>query len=81
MNAEEVIQQYLEYLAIEQNRSKRTIENYRHYLSRLIDFSGDIKISDITPELVRKWRLWLHELGSDRSSELSKATQNYHLLL
>jgi len=80
MNAEEVIQQYLEYLAIEQNRSKRTIENYRHYLSRLIDFSGDIKISDITPELVRKWRLWLHELGSDRSNELSKATQNYHLI-
>ena len=80
MKTEAAIQQYLEYLAIEQNRSKRTIENYKHYLNRLLDFAGDISVTDITPDLVRKWRLWLHELGSDRAAELSKATQNYHLI-
>jgi site-specific recombinase XerD len=80
MKADEAIQQFLEYLAIEQNRSKRTIENYKHYLNRLLDYAGDITVSEITPDLVRKWRLWLHELGSDRASELSKATQNYHLI-
>lgn len=80
MKAAQAINEYLDYLAIEQNRSKRTIANYNHYLTRLLDYAGDITVADITPELVRKWRLWLHELGSDRSDELSKSTQNYHLI-
>lgn len=80
MKATKVIDEYMEYLAIEQNRSKRTIVNYNHYLTRLVDYAGDISVRDITPELIRKWRLWLHELGSNRSDELSKATQNYHLI-
>ncbi len=74
------IEEYLEYLAIERGRSKRTIINYRHYLTRLVDYTGDIEIKDINPDLIRKWRLWLYELGSDRADELSKATQNYHLI-
>jgi site-specific recombinase XerD len=80
MKATTAINEYLDYLAIEQNRSKKTIANYNHYLTRLIDYAGDIKVSDINSDLIRKWRLWLHELGSDRSDELSKATQNYHLI-
>lgn len=80
MQTAKAIEDYLDYLAIEQNRSKRTIANYNHYLTRLLDYAGDIKVSEITPDLVRKWRLWLHELGSDRADELSKATQNYHLI-
>ena len=80
MKVQKLINDYLDYLAIEQNRSKRTIANYKHYLTRLIDYAGDIDIKDLNSELVRKWRLWLHELGSDRSDELSKNTQNYHLI-
>lgn len=80
MKVQKLIDDYLEYLAIEQNRSKKTIANYRHYLTRLIDYAGDININDINPELIRRWRVWLHELGSDRAEELSKATQNYHLI-
>jgi site-specific recombinase XerD len=71
---------FLEYLEIEQNRSQKTIQNYDHYLTRLIDFAGDIKVSDIDPELIRKWRLWLNRLGTNTSDELSKTTQNYHLI-
>lgn len=71
---------FLEYLEIEQNRSQKTIQNYDHYLTRLIDFAGDIKISDIDAELIRKWRLWLNRLGTNTSDELGKATQNYHLI-
>lgn len=71
---------FLEYLEIEQNRSQRTIRNYDHYLTRLIDFAGDIKVSDIDPELIRKWRLWLNRLGTNTSDELQKTTQNYHLI-
>lgn len=71
---------FLEYLEIEQNRSQKTIRNYDHYLSRLSDFAGDIKVSDIDAELVRKWRLWLNRLGTNTSEELGKTTLNYHLI-
>ena len=71
---------FLEYLEIEQNRSQKTIQNYDHYLTRLLDFAGDIKVLDITPELIRKWRLWLNRLGTNVSDELQKSTQNYHLI-
>lgn len=71
---------FLEYLEIEQGRSQRTIANYDHYLTRLIDFAGDIEVSSIDAELVRKWRLWLNRLGTNTSDEMGKLTQNYHLI-
>ena len=71
---------FLEYLEIEQNRSQKTIANYDHYLTRLVDFAGDITVTDIDPELIRKWRLWLNRLGTNTSDELGKLTQNYHLI-
>src|ERR1700728_439206 len=71
---------FLEYLEIEQNRSQKTIANYDHYLTRLLDFAGDIQITDIDAELIRKRRLWLNRLGTNVSDELGKTTQNYHLI-
>lgn len=71
---------FLEYLEIEQNRSQKTIANYDHYLTRLIDFAGDITVGDISAEMIRKWRLWLNRLGTATSDELQKTTQNYHLI-
>jgi site-specific recombinase XerD len=71
---------FLEYLEIEQNRSQKTIRNYDHYLTRILDFGGDIHIKDIDAEFVRKWRLWLNRLGTNTSDELEKTTQNYHLI-
>ncbi len=71
---------FLEYLEIEQNRSQKTIANYDHYLTRLTDFAGEIKVSDVDAELIRKWRLWLNRLGTNTSDELQKSTQNYHLI-
>lgn len=80
MPYDSAVTNFLEYLEIEQGRSDKTIRNYHHYLTRLSDFAGDIKIEDISPELIRRWRLWLNRLGSDRSDELGKLTQNYHLI-
>lgn len=71
---------FLEYLEIEQNRSQKTIQNYDHYLTRLIDFTGEIQVSEIDNEMIRKWRLWLNRLGTNTSDELGKTTQNYHLI-
>ncbi|HEY5268372.1 MAG TPA: site-specific integrase, partial [Candidatus Saccharimonadales bacterium] len=80
MNFEIAKQDFLEYLEIEQNRSQKTIANYDHYLTRLVDFAGDIKIAEIDPDLIRKYRLWLNRLGTSSSDELQKSTQNYHLI-
>ncbi len=80
MRFEKAKTDFLEYLEIEQNRSQKTIANYDHYLTRLIDFGGDIKVTDIDAELIRKWRLWLNRLGTNVSDELQKTTQNYHLI-
>lgn len=72
---------FLEYLEIEQNRSQKTIANYDHYLTRLLDYAGDeLKVSEIDAELIRKWRLWLNRLGTNTADELQKSTSNYHLI-
>ncbi len=71
---------FLEYLEIEQNRSQKTIANYDHYLTRLLDYAGEISVAEIDAELIRKWRLWLNRLGTNTSDELQKTTQNYHLI-
>ncbi len=71
---------FLEHLEVEQGRSQKTIANYDHYLTRLVDFAGDIQVADIDQEMVRKWRLWLNRLGTNTSDELQKNTQNYHLI-
>lgn len=71
---------FLEHLEVEQNRSQKTIANYDHYLTRIIDYAGEITVAEIDSELIRKWRLWLNRLGTNTSDELQKTTQNYHLI-
>ncbi len=80
MQFEKIKTDFLEYMEVEQNRSQKTISNYDHYLTRLIDFAGEINVSDINVELVRKWRLWLNRLGTNVNDEIQKSTQNYHLI-
>lgn len=76
----DTIVDFLEYLEIEQNRSQKTIENYHHYLMRLVEFAGDNDVDKITTETIRKWRLWLNRHKNESGDEISKTTQNYHLI-
>ena len=80
MKYSKAVTDFLEYLELEQNRSQKTIQNYHHYLIRLSDYAGEINVSEIDQELIRKWRLWLNRLGTNTSDELGKTTQNYHLI-
>lgn len=80
MYTSELIIDFLEHMEIEQNRSQKTIENYHHYLNRFIEFAGDMEVSNITGETVRKWRLWLNRLKSEHTEHISSTTQNYHLI-
>ena len=74
------LRQFLEYLEIEKNRSKKTIENYNFYLNRFIEWFGDKKPEHLNAEAVRKYRLWLNRLVDAHSIPLKKNTQNYHLI-
>jgi len=80
MKLNDVIIDFLEHMEIEQNRSQKTIENYHHYLMRLVDFTDDIDISKLDAEAIRKWRLQLNRMKDVHGNELSKTTQNYHLI-
>ena len=72
---------FAEYLEIERGRSSRTSENYTRYLERFLQFAGmDLTVDKITPELVRKYRLWLNRQKDDNNNELALITQNYHLI-
>lgn len=76
----DLILDYVEHLEVERGRSSKTAENYNHYLERLTDFAGMIDVSDITSELVRKYRLWLNRHVNDNGENLSTLTQAYHLI-
>lgn len=76
----ELILDYVEHLEVERGRSSKTAENYSHYLERLVDFGGDIEVSEITSELVRRYRLWLNRYVNSNGETLSTITQAYHLI-
>lgn len=76
----ELILDFVESLEVEGGRSAKTAENYRHYLERLIEFAGDMSPTDITTELVRKYRLWLNRYTNDSGDDLATITQSYHLI-
>jgi len=80
MTISALVTDFLEYQEIEQNRSDRTIANYHHYLMRLVDFTGDGDISQLSAEQVRQWRLALNRMQDSSGQPLSKSTQNYHLI-
>ena len=71
---------FIEHLEVEGGRMPKTAENYEFYLNRFIEFSGDIKVADITGEILRKYRLWLNRLENERGETLATITQSYHLI-
>jgi site-specific recombinase XerD len=77
------LNEFLEHLEIERNRSRATVQNYRFYLTRFINWAGTQKISEpknVTAELVRQYRLWLNRQTDAKGEPLKKNTQNYHLI-
>jgi site-specific recombinase XerD len=77
----EYILDFIEHLEVEGGRMPRTAENYEFYLNRFVEFAGDITPAQITPELIRKYRLWLNRYKSENSGEeLAMITQSYHLI-
>ncbi|MFZ2125146.1 MAG: site-specific tyrosine recombinase/integron integrase [Candidatus Saccharimonadales bacterium] len=80
MYMSELLLDYAEHLEVEGGRSSHTAENYTLYLERFVEFTDDIDVSKITPEIVRKYRLWLNRYKNVNDDELAMITQSYHLI-
>jgi len=80
MNINKLIIDFLEYLEVEKNRSQRTIENYDHYLRRFVQWARIKDISQLSEDLVRKYRIFLNRLEKPDGNNLKKNTQNYHTI-
>lgn len=86
MYVSDLIPEFLESLEIEKGRSLNTTRNYELYLNRFYelcseDSTEELKPSDITPEVLRKYRLKLNRFEDNQNHErLSVLTQSYHLI-
>ena len=82
---ERLKREFLEYMEIERGSSLKTVGNYDRYLSRFIKFGKLGKVSDITDDSIREFRLHLNRSagvfvkGQSRAT-MKKNTQNYHLI-
>ena len=88
MDISDLISDFLESLEIEKGRYTKTTENYGLYLARFLDLitqdfpeGASIKPADLTPEILRKFRLRLNRFDDNQNHErLSALTQSYHLI-
>lgn len=72
------IDEFLDYLSVEKGCSPLTIRNYKHYLSRLVNWlisnKKQTSIKDINQDIIHDFRAYLAKLG------LGKKTQGYHAI-
>jgi len=71
---EKFLEDYLNYLEIEKNRSPKTRENYERYLKTFFKESGVKSPFEITDDVIKKFRLELNRSG------LKKITQSYYII-
>jgi len=80
MDIKRAINDFLEHLEIEKNRSQKTLENYRRYLLHFSAFAKIKSPSEITAELVRQYRVRLNRAQDHAGNTLKKNTQTYYLI-
>jgi len=88
MTLGKLLVQYLDYLEIEKNRSKKTRENYGRYLNRFLGWLADdigkpidkLSPSHIDNETIRHYRLWLNRQENQKGDNIKKSTQAYHII-
>lgn len=80
----QLINEFLEYLAIEKNCSKLTIRDYKHYLEVFEKwFSSSLpgkEIKDLEVADVRKFRVYLSQKADAKGMTLKRITQNYYVI-
>lgn len=75
------IKDFLQHCEIAQNKSDKTLENYRHYLKRFEDFlAEDLEPKALTLQKIQNYRLYLNRMVDDKGRQLGIKTQNYHII-
>lgn len=73
--------QFLEHVEVVKNQSNKTIENYRHYLGRFLEWYGeDKKPSSLNLKDIHEYQLYLRRYADKRGRTLSTKTRNYHII-
>lgn len=81
MKFSQAVHKFLIHCEVEKQQSVKTIENYQLYLRRAEEFWGDIDISKIDLDKIQEYRLHLNRMKVGPSKkEMSKKTQNYHII-
>lgn len=82
LKLKEAVQKFLEYCEVNRNQSLKTLENYRHYLARLVVFcSADKPVKAIDMETINQYRIFLNRLKDENGNPLlSMKTQGYHVI-
>lgn len=80
MEIEKLVKNYLDYLEIEKNRSRKTRENYERYLKKFIEFGKIKSETDITADAIKEFRLHLARLENYKDENLKKSTQSYYVI-
>ena len=75
-----LITRFLEHLEIGKNKSRKTIENYHHYLQRFCEFYGERDMAGLSMDDVHQYQLFLNRTLDARGHGLGVKTQNYHLI-
>jgi len=75
-----LLDDYLNYLEIEKNRSGKTQENYKRYLEAFFNFSKIKNEKDITAEEIREFRTNLARIETPKGENLKKSTQAYYII-
>jgi site-specific recombinase XerD len=78
------IVEFLEYCEVEKGSSPLTLRNYKHYLAKFSDWytksNSDANVSDITPDIVRQYRVYLSRQTDGKGGVLARKTQGYYAI-
>ncbi len=80
MDAQAAKRQFLEHIEIERGRAVKTIENYDRYLSRYFAQMKIRKITDISEQNIREFRIWLNRQPGTANASMKRRTQNYYMI-
>ncbi len=78
MQISKLIQDYIDYLEVEKNRSPKTVANYRRYLETFIKDQHISDLSDVTAHTIKQFRLSLARKKLGAETYLKRNTQAYY---
>ncbi|RLC34877.1 MAG: hypothetical protein DRZ76_01690 [Candidatus Nealsonbacteria bacterium] len=81
----EYIPDFLDYCEVEKGLADKTQENYKRYLDKFTSWlkkakKENIKPSDLTPEDIWSYRLYLSRSKNEKGQTLKRISQNYYLI-